>query len=266
MTQSKVLMNNIKLKHLAVVIIATIPLVICSGCLKCDLTLDITKNGAGFIEVNYSISENAVSQLNALANVTKQLDAVSGRKPETVLKDPDMMLFLTPEEDKLRKRLSVYKKNGLTIDKLRVSSNNAWRNVELRLNFLNIADVARADFFPDAGFSLYRRSNGSYVFLRKSISEAAKNKNILLTADTQRLIAPILEGFDVSIRIHTPGRILDSNAHSKAVASATWTFDQERDPSAFQKLQKQEFVILIDGTDVKIPDIKIVKTTPEPKK
>lgn len=258
-------MNKTSIKRILAVTLTSLPLLISSGCLKCDMILDLTKDGSGSIEVNYSISENSIAQLDTFAKLTRQLDAVSGKQPDAVLKDPDMMLFLRPEEEKLRKRLSAYQKNGLTIDKLRVSSNNSWRNVDLRLKFLNIADVARADFFADAGFSLYKNSKGNYIFLRKSMSESSRGKTTLLNPDTQKLAAPMLEGFHFSVKIHTPGRVLESNAHDKSVTSVTWNFDQDRDSAAFQKLQNQEFAILIDGTDVKIPDIKIVKTRPEPK-
>lgn len=265
MTQLRAPMNSISPLSILAAALISLPLLTSTGCLKGDLLLDITKDGSGSIEVNYSISENAISQLDALSKLSIQLDTVSGRQPAVLLKDPDMMLFLRPEEDKIRKRLAVYQKNGITIDRLRVNSNNSIRNVDLRLKFLNITDVARADFFPDAGFSLYKNDKGNYIFLRKSMSESGRGKTTLLNPDMQKLAAPVTEGFSVSIKVHTPGRVLESNAHDKGVASATWTFDQERDPAAFQKLQNQEFAILIEGKDVRIPDIKIVKTRPASK-
>jgi len=124
-------MNKTSFRRFAAITLTSLPLLLSAGCLKCDMILDLAKDGSGSLEVNYSISENSISQLDAFAQLTRQLDAVSGKQPDALLKDPDMLLFLRPEEEQLKKRLSAYQKNGLTVEKLRVSSNNARASASL---------------------------------------------------------------------------------------------------------------------------------------
>lgn len=229
-----------------------------TGCLKCDMLLELAADGSGYMEVTYSISENAVAQLNSMLKLGKHLDQVSAETPTAPLEDPKLMLFLDPDENKIRDELSKYKKYGLKLDKLRVKSRNARRTVDIRLEFKNIAEVAKADFFSDIGFSLYRRKSGDLVFFRRNMNADNPNKNILADEAAQKMVAPILEGFEVTVKIHTPGKVLDSNAQSHGLTSATWSFIQDTDPKAFQKLQEQEYIILMDGSGVTIPDIKVV--------
>lgn len=228
-----------------------------TGCLKCDILLALSPDGSGYIESSYSITENATSQIRSMVKLGKQLDMVTSSVSSEPTRNPEMMLFLDPDENQIRKELAKYEKFGLVVNKLRVRSRNSTRFVDIRLDFKDIAKVAQADVFADIGFSLYRRKSGDLVFFRRNLNAGNPDKDILDSPEAQRMIAPILEGFNVTVKVHTPGRILDSNAHTRALKSATWTFDQDKDPKAFQNLQSQEYIILIDSTGITIPDIKI---------
>jgi hypothetical protein len=245
-------------KQHALMILLAVPL-LCSGCLKCEVILDIQKDGKGSIEASYSVSENAVAQLNSMVKLSKQLNQMSADSAKKDLKDPELLLFLDPDEKKIRARLAEYKKFGLEIDKLRVKTRNSWRSVDLRLEFDDLAEVAKADFFSEIGFSLYKRKSGDYVFFRQNFNAGNPNAAIVKDPSAQRLISPILEGFEVTVKVHTPTRVVDTNADSSGLTSATWTFRQDKDPQSFQKLQNQEYIILMDGSGISIPDIKIVK-------
>ena len=252
-------------KHATMLFLLAAPLLF-SGCLKCEVLLDLDKSGSGSLETSYSISENAVAQLKSMVKLSKQLGQMSGESAESTLKNPELLLFLDPSEEKLLARLNQYKKFGLEVDKLRVKSRNSWRSVDLRVEFDSIAEIAKTDFFPNIGFSLYKRKSGDYVFFRQNFNAGNPNKSVVQTPSAQRLITPIIEGFDVTVKVHTPTRVLDTNADSRGLNSATWIFDQDKDPKSFQRLQNQEYIILLDGAGMAIPDIKIVeKKGPEQK-
>ncbi len=251
--------SNARLLICAVLLIPAL----CTGCLKGELLLEIDKHGSGSLEASYSITENAVAQLKSMVDLAHRLEDMSLGKSKAPEPDPGILLFLDPDEQKIRAELAKYEKSGLKLDKLRVRSRNARRSVDLRLKFNDIIDVARADFFADIGFSLYRRKSGDLVFFRKSMNENNPQKGVLADESAQRLIAPILEGFMITVKIHPPGRILESNATSAGLNSATWVFDQDKDPRAFHRLQNQEYIMLIEGEGITIPDIKIVTSKPE---
>ena len=254
-------MNKKAKQPTALLTLALLPFLF-TGCLKCDILLELSPDGSGSIESTYSVSENAIAQLNAMVKLGKQLDEISGDQSREALKDPEIMLFLNADKDKIRARLAPYEKNGLVLDKLRVRSRNAWRTVDIRLEFDDIAKLAKADFFKDIGFEFYRRQSGNYVLKRPSMNADNPNNETVNNADARRLMAPVLEGFEMTVKVHTPGRVLESTAPGGGAglsSAATWVFDLEKDPKAFQKLQDQEFIILIDGTGVNIPDIKLDK-------
>ncbi len=249
-------MTNTKTTRLAILLLLALPF-LSTGCLKCDILLELSPDGSGSLESTYSVTESATAQLKAMLKLSQQLGQIStGVQADP--KDPEMMIFLDPNEGRIRKKLAKYKKYGLTLDKLRIKSRNARHTVDIKLKFEDIAKVAQADFFSDIGFSLYRRKSGDLVFFRHNLNAGNPNKELLASTDAQEMIAPILEGFDVNVKVLTPGRVLDSNAHTRSVRSATWSFDQDKDPSAFQKLQSQEYIILIESTGITIPDIRIV--------
>ena len=253
-------MKTSKTKTLLAAAILAAPVLI-TGCLKADLLLDLKQDGSGYLEAEYTLSETSINQIKSMVKLSQDLDKVSLGKSQKQPPDPAMLLFLDPDETKIRSELEKYSKFGLSVNKLRVRSSSGQRTVDMKLEFNSIADLARADFFSDIGFSLYRQKSGDLVFHRKSMGENKSAANIFDDENARRLIAPILEGFMVTVRIQPPGRILESNADSSGVSSATWTFDQEKDAKAFQRLQNQEFTMLIDSTGVKIPDIKIVRNS-----
>jgi len=234
----------------------------CCGCLKADLMLEIGKDGSGSLEASYTITENSIAQLNSMVNLSHQLNKIGLGTSEKPAADPEILLFLDPDENRIRSNLAKYEKHGLKIDKLRVRSRNSQRSVDLRLNFDNIAEVAKADFFADNGFSLYRRKSGDMLFHRKSMNADNPDKDALLDPEAQKMVAPILGGFMVTVKVLTPGRVLETNADSSGLKSATWIFDQDRDAKAFQRLQNQTYMILIEGADITIPDIRIVTQAP----
>jgi hypothetical protein len=71
------------------------------------------------------------------------------------------------------------------------------------------------------------------------------------------LIAPLMTGFSVKFKLEFPGRLIDTNAHSKALYGATWNFDFDSDADVLTKLQEQSFRAIFDGKSLKIPDVKM---------
>lgn len=240
----------------AVILAALLPFA--SGCLKGSFTLDINRDRSGSFEANYAVSETAISQISSLIQVSRQLEALSSSVKRNEQKE-DIMLFLNPDETRLRQLISRYEKDGVRLDKLKIRSKDSRRSVDLRVEFTDIVKLAKTDFFPDIGFSLYRKPSGDYIFFRKNLASEQSSADILKTPEMQRLINPFLSGMEVSVKLRAPGRILQTNAHNHGLKSATWIFEHDKNPGAFEALQKQEYIAVIDGSELSIPDIRIVK-------
>jgi hypothetical protein len=215
-----------------------------SGCLKLEETFTIRADGSATLDLVYDISEQAVSQMKALLKVKAQMAALTGDEP--VAQDDRLELFLNPAEDQIRRRLKPYEKLGITVDRLRVETRDNWRHVQLKATCKNLTDLAKADFFADCGFSLSRDKDGNYTLVRDPESQNETPAG-LPDPETLKLMTPILDGFSTTFKIATPGKIIRTNAHSKSAYAVSWEFNFNKDPSAINKLQDQQFKVVFEG-------------------
>lgn len=238
--------------------LALLGLVLCTttGCPKLAQTLTLTETGSGSFEVSYSIPEQAIDQLKAMASLHRQMVAASGQPFETDQGYEDAYLFLDPDEDALRAKIGKYKANGVEIEQMNVQTRNAWRQVHLKIRFRDIGELAETDFFNDYGFSLYKSPKGNYVLYREAPEAEHEYPTNLDDPKISRSLTPILGGFNVTVHVNTPTQILKTNAQRHTAHTASWQFDYDRDPNAFVYLQKQTFMIVFDGRGLSLPQIK----------
>jgi hypothetical protein len=224
-----------------------------AGCIKLEQTLTIKPDASGSLDVNYSISEDAVVQARAALKLKQQMTMESDRGATDLMDNQLSQVFLRPSEDEIKRELAKYAKNGLKLDSLQVTTKDGWRTVKMRVSFKDLGSIAKADFYADAGFSVYRNATGSYILQR----EATGHNAYLLSPDMMMLLKPIMAGFNVVINVAVPGKILKTNAPRTAGNTATWSYNFDRAPDALSALQSQQFTIVFDGKGVSLPTIKI---------
>jgi len=229
--------------------------VFCAGCLKLDQKMVIEKDRSGRFEVKYSMAEQTIDQLKAMLKLEEQMARISGEAIERTRDDKLMLLFLDPVSDDIHRELDKYKEYGLKIDELKVDTGGAARHVNLNLTFRDLAEVAKADFFPAYGFSLVKDDQGNYVLHRPAPNEGGEMPPPV-NDETARLLTPMLGGFNVALSITAPGKILRTNAHKKSLYTAMWTFDFDRNPNAVTALDNQAMTVIFSGNELNLPQIR----------
>lgn len=225
-----------------------------AGCLMMDQTLTLNADGSGSIDLTYSISEQAVTQTKAMLKLKEQMIAASGTNDVPAEDDDYLCLLTDPEEHAIRERLQKYAKHGLAVDMLKVDTQDARRRVYLKVLFKDIARLAEAEFFPRNCFSLKKNSDGNYVFSRET---KTKDYKIASISDSESIafLSPLLAGFDVTLKIKTPGRILQTNGVKKSPDEVEWHFNFDQDPNAVIAAQHYPMEILFDGSGLTLPEI-----------
>ena len=234
---------------------------VASGCLRLEQTLTLKEDGSGTFECTCAVPEETLSQLRAAAKIEHEMArAANEAGPATPRKDY-IDMFLYDSDEQIRKELGTLKKYGITVTRLKVEGREARRQMELALQFQNLADVAKTDFFKEYGFSLTKNKDGDYVLQRPPPVREKVDMPDLTKTENARLITPLLAGFFVQVKVNTPSRILRTNAHNKSTRTAVWTFDYDNKPDAFMAVQTEGLGIVFEGKGLKIPEIQ-----PEPAK
>lgn len=226
-----------------------------SGCLKVDETLTLEKNGAGSLELIYSIPDQTSNQMKSMIKLRDQMSAITGQAQPRTSEDELERIFFDPSEAQIRQVLKKYESFGITIEVLKLEARNAARNVTLTLAFKDIGRAAKADFFPEHGFSLSHNQDGTYTFLRTPEGEGFAFQPQNVSQDAAAILNPVLNGFRVALKVTTPGRIIESNASRKTLYNGAWIFDYDKNPNAVTALQKQSMKIVFEGKGITLPDL-----------
>jgi hypothetical protein len=240
--------------------LAVLVLAVCAGCVKVDQDLIINEDGTGSFDLAYSVSETTVQQVEAMRKLQKDLDEAAGRAAPAPRGTDFTRLLFNPILDEVRAKLKEYEKSGISIEKLEVKSRDARRNVEIKLQFDSLAKVADTDFFKQFGFSLTKEANGRYVIDRPpQVSELPGG---IRFDDPQvvKILAPLLEGFSVTVGVRTPGKILSTSATIRGPFTAGWRYEFDRTPTALTDLLTQRFAVVFDGKGCNLPELRAAAT------
>lgn len=242
-----------KISHLVMAVM----MLAVSGCIKVDHTLTLEKNGSGNFELLYSIPEQTVSQMKSMFRLRDQMNTVLGQAMPPTMEDEFEQAFFDPSEEKITRLVKKYEKFNIKMDTLKVETRNAVRNITIKLAFADLSQVAKADFFPRHGFSLFRNKDESYTFSRLPDSDQTTLlKPHATIPEASGLLTPVLSGFRVALKVNTPGKILESNASRKTLYNAAWIFDFDKDPNAVEALQNQSMKIVFDGKGSHLPEVR----------
>ena len=230
-------------------------LLLLSGCIQTEHTLNLRSDGTASYSLKYSISEQAIVQFHAIDKLQSQLAEANGEPSPKPAIDPLIQLFMDPHQDSMRKALEKFKDDGVEIEELEVRTISSRRKVTLKLEINNLAKVADTPFFKNNGFNLTKDKNGNYVFYREPyINRPGEIAKIPDEEDLKQII-PLLSGFKTTVRISVPGNIVSTTAFNNAVSTASWTFDFDRDPGALIVLQHQPFRIVFSAPGTELPEM-----------
>lgn len=232
-------------------LIALLLAALLAGCLKANQTLTLNKDASGSFETVYAVDEDAVAQIAGVLKVKKQVLAAAGEPVYSGPADEWVEIFLNPTDAGIRRKFKQYEKLGIRLEQIKVESKDAWRHVRFKATFKNIADVARADFFPELGLTLKLTAEGDMALTREKLSGDTEIEDMGLMP----MLSPLLKGFQVVVNMAPPTRIIRSNAHSQAGGTASWTFSYDKDPNAVVAVQKQELRVVFEGKGTRLPII-----------
>lgn len=228
-----------------------------TGCLQVEQTLTIDKRGGGNIDIKYAVSEQSIHQLQSMRKLTGKMAKFAGKDSPEDDASRYAYMFLIPREDDLRKECERYKDLGIELKELKVDTRGAWRHVDLKLDFDDLAALPKTEAFKYVGFSLVRNQEGHYVFYQASEPGPDFNPPDITNDRVMRQLTPILAGFKVAITLKTPGPILKTNADRRSTFSSMWSFDFDRDPAALIKLQKHKLVTIFNSSGLDLPEIRV---------
>ena len=237
-------------------IVITAALLILSGCIQMEHSLNLRSDGTASYSLKYSISEQTIIQFHAIDKLQEQLAEANGNPPPKPAIDPLIRLFLDPHQDPIRKALENFKTDGVEIKELEVRTISSRREVNLKLEISDLSKIANTTFFKNNGFNLTKDKNGNYVFYREPYINRPGEIAKVPAGDDLKQIIPLLTGFKTTIRISVPGNIVSTTAFNNAVSTASWTFDFDRDPAALTVLQHQPFRIEFSALGTQLPEIR----------
>jgi hypothetical protein len=231
--------------------------VLSSGCVKMEQNLILRENGSGSLELNYSIAEQTVGQIDSILKLSRDLESVQGTNAAANVSADLSRLLFSPQKAEILAKLKEYEQFGIVTDKAEIKTRDIRRTVSIKVRFNSLSDLAKTDVFQAYGFSVQKDRNGSYVLSRDPAVQNPAIRPDYSDAETARMVTPLLNGFHVSFSISTPGRIIESTGVSAGPYTTTWLYDFDRNPNAVTALQSQQFRVVFDGAGLKLPELQV---------
>ncbi len=227
-------------------------LALSAGCIDFTQTLTLNDDGAGLMDIAYSLPEETVTQMAGMMRLADELAKASGEEPPGD-SHGYLELLLNPSENRIKRKVESYGIDGLAVKEAKVESRDGSRRVTLQLTFERITDLARTDFFADHGFSLSRIEGGHYRLLRQGMKVPSQQPVDLKDPQIVHVLTPILGGFTATIGVKTPGRILHANTTRRSLRQAVWSFEFNRDAEDFRSFYTKDLVVVFDGSGLSLP-------------
>lgn len=238
------------MKTARLTLILLLPLL--AGCIQIDETLSLESDGSGTIDLKYVIPEQTVNQIGGMLTLAGQL-AEAADKPSPYDEHDYLVLLLSPSEERIMELAGRYEAAGIMLQEVAVKSRDAAREVTISLAFRNLAALYEADFFKEQGFRLDKLPSGNYRLGRFTEGSTEAANVDMNDPATVRMLTPLLGGFDATITMKVPGRILKTNTTRRDSRQAVWQFDFNRDPKAFRAFYNQDIAVIFEGTGLNLP-------------
>jgi hypothetical protein len=230
-------------------------LLLATGCLKFQEELIIKDNGSGTLELNYSIAEQMITQIQAMNKLRETLDTQSASNTaQKVSLDWTKFLF-DPQKDEIVAKLKEYEPLGIASEKVEIKSRDIRRDVNVKIRFNSLDSLVKTDFFREFGFAITKHPSGAYIFERAPAAGTEAVRPDFSNPETVRMISPLMSGFNVSLSISTPGRIIDTTGTTAGPYTTAWSYDYDQNPNALTALRNQRFRVAFDGTGLVLPQV-----------
>ena len=220
-------------------------LALAAGCVQLEQDLTLKADGSCTINIAYAApeGEQTMMQQAARAMLQQALPASGGgnRMPQ------DM------SDAEIKKQFEAYARHGVKLEQLS-TERKAGRVIRRGvISFKALDGLARA-LLPDRTVALTRDARGNYQLVQQSGGEKTMAGRIgaLAADDANPLVAELFKGFRATLRVTTPGKLLDGNAAQMEGATAVWRFDFDRDAQAVTKLLQRPMRLSFAGSGLKL--------------
>lgn len=225
--------------------------VLLGGCVQVEQTLTLANDGSGTLDVRYGMSEQTVSQFEAMQRMAENM----GQEDS----DDSLEAPFDFDEDSVRRQFETEAPEGIELLSLSSESVDGWKFMNLRLSFTDLAALKETEFFSDGELSLTKNADGNYVLVQSTGAEGAmppmpsEGEDAMAAAMMQQM-AGMFAGMRIATTVVAPSNIIESNATSTDGRSASWVFDVDEDPSVLAKMQQMNLRLVFDGKGVNIPE------------
>ncbi len=211
-----------------------------SGCIKVDQTLNIESDGSGTLEMVYGMSEQTLAQIEAM----KQMAASMEEEGVAEKAQTDSPLDFDPE--KIRQEFAAKNLKGIELTEVASEVREGWNFMRIKTRFENLAALQQVDFIEDSGLSITQDANGNHVLTQKLGSDEMGSEGAP-EMDEQMMqgMAAMFAGMRIASTVVVPGKILESNATEVSGNQASWIYDVDQDPQALVRLQRGEEMRLV---------------------
>ncbi len=210
------------------------------GCLRIEQDVVINRDGSGKFQMTYGMQEQMVRQMEAMqAMQTFEEDG-----------DDEELSPFNFNLEQVRESMKKYEEHGLKVRNVSSETKDDWRYMKIQLEFDSIAALAKTEFFEDSNMKL-NKVGDRYVFEMKSEEEEPDE----MSAQMMEQMAPMFAGMRVAMNIRVPGRIVEHNATEVKGQTASWVFDVDKDPGAYQKIQQMNIRVVFEGEGIELPNI-----------
>ena len=223
-----------------------------SGCIHVEQSLTLNGDGSGTLDVTYGMSKENIAQMQEMSKQAVE----DGGTNDTEKASP----FDFNEAD-IRADFKEYEQHGVTLSSVRTEETNNWKFVYLKIAFQNLEGLSHTEFVSDRTVTLVKNEAGHYVYRQAVANPEEELPEGTDQASVNDMMSGFMKGFHAVMKVHTPGKILTTNAGASDEQSATWDFDLEKDPTALQRAQKLDIQVEFDGAGLNIPEYRPV--TPE---
>lgn len=193
-----------------------------------------------------------MAQIDSAVGLARQMDAAAGSNVVAGA-DRDLENPLFFEEDRISRAFRKYRDGGVTLDAVKVSVREGWKYADLTISFRSLDALSRLWLFENSVITVKRTPEGNYLLYQQPVNFAGDVD--LRDPAVMRDLGPLLSGFQVSVKIESPARVMDSNALRQADRTVQWDANLDRDPASLGRLQAGGLYVVLNGSEITLSEV-----------
>jgi len=222
--------------------VALVAVLVLSGCIKVDQTLNIAPDGSGTLEMAYGMSEQTLAQIEAMKQMAAEMDDTEQAKQAAAESPLDF------DEEKIRQEFAAKNLQGIELTEVASEVRDGWKFMRIKTRFENLAALQQVDFIKDSGLKITQNPDGTYVLTQEMGSDEMEGEGAPEMDETMMEgMAAMFAGMRIAATVVVPGKILETNATEVEGNRASWIYDVDKDPRALVKLQQTKEMRLVFG-------------------